>query len=68
MTANLERLMQEHGQATLADLDAEIARCIEQLRELHRRRSVVAMHLAVAAASAVVETTTFAYAGMAVDV
>ena len=47
MTANIERIISDHAQPTLADLDLEITKTLEKLRELQRRRIVIAMHLAV---------------------
>lgn len=51
MSANIERLIADHAPDTLDELDAEIAKCLDRLRDLQRRRVVIAMHLAVAQAT-----------------
>lgn len=48
MTANIERIVADHCAPTIEELDLEIAKTLERLRDLQRRRIVIAMHMAVA--------------------
>lgn len=50
MSANIERIISDHCPTTLEDLDAEIGKTLERLRDLQRRRVVISMHLAVSEA------------------
>lgn len=47
MTANIERIISDHGPATLEELDMEIGKTLDRLRDLQRRRVVISMHIAV---------------------
>jgi len=45
---NIERIIADHGQPSLSELDAEISKILDRLRELQRRRVSIAMHIAIA--------------------
>lgn len=51
MTANIERMVADHCAPIIEELDVEISKTLDKLRELQRRRVVIAMHLAVSEVS-----------------
>lgn len=48
---NIERMISDHGNTTLEDLDLDIRNTLEKLRELQRRRVILSMHISIAQVS-----------------
>lgn len=48
---NIERIISDHGALTLEDLDLDIRKTLDKLRDLQRRRVIMSMHISIAQVS-----------------